>query len=321
MSRPRILLTRRWPASVEALLRDRYELHVDPDDRPLDPTALAEAMRAFDIVCPTITDRIDAAVLGDAPRVRGLCNFGAGLDHIDLDACRARGVVVTNTPDVLTDDTADLAITLALMTLRRAGEGERLLRAGRWTGWTPTCLMGARLTGRTIGLIGFGRIGRAVARRAHHGFGMTVLYHSRTRADAAVEAATGARHVPLDALLEAADIVSLHCPGGAATRHLVDAGRLARMRADAVLINTARGDVVDQAALIDALSRGVIAGAGLDVYDGEPAVPDALKAMDNVVLLPHLGSATIESRTAMGMRAVENLKAVLTGKAPRDQRA
>lgn len=319
MSRPRILLTRRWPESVEALLRERYDLHDNPGDRPLDPAALTEAMRTADIVCPTITDRIDAAVLGAAPRVRALCNFGAGLDHIDLDACRARGVIVTNTPDVLTDDTADLAITLALMTLRRAGEGERLLRAGRWTGWTPTYLMGARLTGRTIGLIGFGRIGQAVARRAHHGFGMTVIYHSRTRADAAVEAATGASPVSLDMLLETADIVSLHCPGGAATRHLIDAGRLARMRRDAVLINTARGDVVDQAALIDALARGTIAGAGLDVFDGEPAVPDALKAMDNVVLLPHLGSATLESRTAMGMRAVANLDAVLAGRPPRDR--
>lgn len=319
MSRPRILLTRRWPDPVEALLRDRYELHVDRDDRPLAPAALAEAMRAFDIICPTITDRIGAAVLGEAPRVRALCNYGAGLDHVDLDACRARGVIVTNTPDVLTDDTADLAITLALMTLRRAGEGERLLRAGRWTGWTPTYLMGGRLTGRTIGLIGFGRIGQAVARRAHHGFGMTVLYHSRTRADAAVEAAAGARHVPLDTLLETADIVSLHCPGGAATRHLVNADRLARMRAGAVLINTARGDVVDQAALIDALSHGTIAGAGLDVFDGEPAVPAALTAMENVVLLPHLGSATLESRTAMGMRAVENLAAILAGQPPRDR--
>ncbi len=321
MSRPRILITRRWPEPVEALLRDRYDLHVDPHDRPLTATELTAAMGAFDIVCPTITDRIDAAVLGGAPRVRALCNFGAGLDHIDLNACRALGVVVTNTPDVLTDDTADLAIMLALMTLRRAGEGERLVRAGRWTGWTPTQLMGGRLTGRTIGLIGFGRIGQAVARRAHHGFGMTVLYHSRTRADVALEAESGARHVSLDTVLETADIVSLHCPGGAATRHLINAERLARMRAGAVLINTARGDVVDQTALVDALSRGVIAGAGLDVYDGEPAVPAALTAMENVVLLPHLGSATLESRTAMGMRAIENLEAVLAGHAPRDRRA
>ncbi len=321
MRRPVVLLTRRWPAAVEAALAARYELRVDAADRPLDADGLRAALRSADAVCPTVTDRLDAEVLDiDGLRARVLGNFGVGFNHIDLDAARRRGLVVTNTPDALTDCTADLALTLILMVARRAGEGERLLRAGDWHGWTPTQLLGARVSGKTLGLVGFGRIARAVAQRAHHGFGMRVLFHTPRPPAAAQSAAVGATACSsLEELLACADFVSLHCPGGAATRHLIDASRLALMRPSAFLINTARGEVVDEAALVTALEAGRLAGAGLDVYAQEPAVPAALRRLENVVLLPHLGSATAETRVAMGMRVVENLDAFFADRPPRDR--
>lgn len=309
--RPVVWVTRRLPAAVEEALRARYELRQRPDDRPLDAAEMAAAFRDADAVVATVTDRIGAACFAaSGGRARLLANFGVGVNHIDLDAARAAGVSVTNTPDVLTDDTADLAMLLMLAVLRRSGEGERLLRAGDWSGWSPTGMLGARLTGRTLGIVGLGRIGRAVARRARHGFGMEVL--AWTRSPQAGEADVGL--LPsLDELLARADIVSLHCPATPQTRHLIGAAQLARMRRDAVLINTARGDVVDEAALVAALEAGAIAGAGLDVYEREPEVHPGLLARHDVVLLPHLGSATVETRTAMGMRVVANLERHFAG--------
>lgn len=321
MARPRVLLSRRWPEAVERLLSERYETTLSATDAPMDREAMAQALRGFDAVCPTVSDALDAALLEQgAGRVKILGNYGVGVNHIDLEACRRLGIVVTNTPDVLTDATAELAILLMLMVARRAGEGERHLRAGEWTGWRPTHMMGAQVTGKTLGLIGFGRIAQATARKAHGGLGMTILYHSRRRAPEAVEAETGAQFCEsLDALLAASDFVSLHCPGGAATHHLIDARRLSRMKPSAFLINTARGSVVDEAALAAALAGGVIAGAGLDVYEAEPVVNPALLALNNVVLLPHLGSGATEARVAMGLRVAANLEAFFAGLPPPDR--
>ena len=252
--------------------------------------------------------------------VRMLANYGAGVSHIDLQACERLGIVVTNTPDVLTESTADIAITLMLMTARRAAEGERRLRARAWQGWSPTSLLGAELTGKTLGLIGFGRIGQATARKAHHGFGMRVVYHSRHPASPQEATPSAASHCEsLEELLGRADFVSLHCPGGPATRHLIDARRLAQMRPSAFLINTARGEIVDEAALAAALRNRVIAGAGLDVYEHEPRVPETLLTLENAVLLPHLGSATQETRSAMGMRVAGNLEQFFSGLEPGDR--
>ncbi len=318
MQRPRLLITRRLPDAVHERLRQNYDVTPNADDRPLEREGLASALREFDALMPTITDRIDADLLGAAPlRTRVIANFGAGIEHIDLDAARCAHIVVTNTPGALTEATAEIALLLMLMAARRAGEGERLLRGGQWRGWAPTQLLGQDLRGKTLGLVGFGRIARETARRARALLDVRVAYHSRSRASVEDEAALGATyHDSLPALLGASDIVSLHCPGGAATRHLVNRQALACMKPDAILINTARGSVVDEAALADALSRGVIAAAGLDVYEGEPAVDPTLRQLENVVLLPHLGSATLPTRTAMGMRAADNLDAFFSGSAP-----
>jgi lactate dehydrogenase-like 2-hydroxyacid dehydrogenase len=320
MTRPRVLLTRRWPEAVEAALAGRYDLTRNTSDAPLSQAALADAMRAYDAVCPTVTDRIDASVIDAAQKAKILGNFGVGFEHIDLAAAEARGVVVTNTPGVLTDATADIALLLILAAARRAGEGERLVRANGWTGWTPTQLMGVHVTGKVLGLAGFGRIARATARRAHHGFGMRVIYNDPIRASREAEAECAAEYrETLDEVLAEADFVSLHCPGGPETYHLIGRAELVRMKPTAVLVNTARGPVVDAEALAEALGDKTIAAAGLDVYEGEPKVPDRLKALDNVVLLPHLGSATVETRVAMGLRVVENLDAFFAGKPPRDR--
>ncbi|WNO52402.1 2-hydroxyacid dehydrogenase [Stakelama saccharophila] len=318
---PKLLVTRRLPEPVEAHLAERYETTLNPGDTPLDRAALADAMTRYDAILPTITDRIDTDIL----TTRGACvkilaNYGAGFEHIDLDAARAAGIAVTNTPDVLTDATAELAITLMLMAARRAGEGERELRRGDWTGWRPTHMIGRSIEGKTLGLVGFGRIAQATAKRARDGFGMTIRYYSRSRAPAKIEDALDARCADdLEALAAEADILSLHTPGGAATHHLIDAALIARMPRHAILVNTARGPVVDEQALAAALAEGRIAGAGLDVYEDEPRVHPLLAAQERAVLLPHLGSATIESRTAMGMRAADNLHAFFAGRALPDR--
>lgn len=321
MALPRLLVTRRLPATVEQHLEAHFDTTFNVDDTPLDPDRLAQAMRDYDALCPTITDRLDADILGIADaRARIIANFGAGVDHVDLAAARDAGIVVTNTPDVLTDATAELAILLMLSAARRAGEGERVLRAGEWNGWTPTNLVGQSIIGKTLGLVGFGRIAQATAERARAGFGMKIAYCSRRRVSAEIEAKLDARYVPsLGALASEADILSLHTPGGAETHHMIDAALLARMKPDAILVNTARGTVVDEVALAEALATGRIAAAGLDVYEKEPQVHPALLERDNAVLLPHLGSATIETRVAMGMRAAANLEAFFDGGEPRDR--
>lgn len=306
--RPTLYVTRRLPEAVEARLSADYEVCLNTEDRPRSRTELAEALQSFDAICPTITDRIDAELLGQpGNRARLLANFGAGLDHIDLVAAKAAGIAVSNTPDALTDATADIAMLLIMMACRRAGEGERQLRAGQWPGWHPTHLLGQTLTGKVLGLVGFGRIARATGKRAE-AFGMRVLHHSRRPSGEPGHIAS------LEELAQRADILSLHVPGGAETRHLVDADLLARMKPTAVLVNTARGPVVDEAALARALQSGTIAAAGLDVYEREPVIHPDLLACENAVLLPHLGSATIETRTAMGMQAADNLDAFFAGR-------
>ncbi len=311
---PRVLITRRLPETVEARIAARYETVLNPGDTALDSAALARAMIEYDAIVPTITDRIDAALLSmpDA-RVKMIANFGAGVEHIDLNAAKVAGIAVSNTPGALTEATAELAITLMLMASRRAGEGEREVRAGRWTGWRPTHLVGQGLSGKTLGLVGFGRIAQATAARAC-ALGMGIRYHSRTPAAAELEAEYSAtRDETLEVLAASSDVLSVHVPGGAQTRHLIDARILRVMRPSAILINTARGPVVDEDALAAALAKGEISGAGLDVYEQEPRVHPELLASERAVLLPHLGSATIEARTAMGMQAADNLDAFFLG--------
>jgi len=319
-ARPKILLTRRWTAEVEKHLAQQFDVTLNESDVPMDAARLRAAMSQFDALCPTVTDRIDRNVLS-APdrRVRLIGNFGVGFNHIDVEAAREFGISVSNTPDVLTDTTADLAILLMLMVMRRAGEGERELRGGKWTGWRPTHMMGQSLSGKTLGLIGFGRIAQSTARKARLGLDMRIVYNSRRRAPQAVEAEHQATFIDsVDELVATSDVISLHCPGGAATHHLISAERLRRMKPSAVLVNTARGPVVDEAALVQALTERRITGAGLDVYEEEPKVHPGLVSLDNVVLLPHLGSATQETRTDMGMRVAQNLEAFFAGRPLRD---
>ncbi|MFO0269173.1 MAG: 2-hydroxyacid dehydrogenase [Gemmatimonadota bacterium] len=320
MSAPAVVVTRRLPQAVERELATRFGARLNATDEPLGRDGLVRALREADAVVCTVTDRLSADVLGAGGlRAKALVNVGVGFNHIDLAAARAAGLVVTNTPDVLTDATADCAMTLMLAVMRRAGEGERELRAGRWAGWRPTHLRGAQVTGKTVGIVGFGRIGRAMAERCHGGFRMPVLWFDPAIPAGAEPAGPWTRVGTLDELLAQADVVSLHCPATPETRHLINAERLRQMKRSAFLVNTARGDVVDEAALVAALEAGVIAGAGLDVYEHEPRVHAGLLALERVVLLPHLGSATVETRVAMGMRALENLEAVLAGVPPRDR--
>ena len=319
---PHIIVTRRLPEAVEQELVARYGATLNTDDRQFTRAELARAMCDADIVLCTLTDPLDRQTfeLATPRRAKMLANFGVGFNHIDLNAARERGLVVTNTPGVLTEDTADLTMLLILAIARRVSEGERELRARKWTGWRPTHMLGTRVSGKTLGVVGFGRIGQAVARRAHQGFGMRVVYHSRHRADAQIEASCGATMSgSLDELLAAADFVSLHTPATPETRHLINAARLSRMQRDSYLVNTSRGDVIDEEALVAALRARNIAGAALDVFDGEPAIRPGLLELDNVVLVPHLGSATVESRVAMGRKALANIEAFLTDQAPPDR--
>jgi len=314
VERLKVFVTRRWPAEVELALQERFDATLNPSDRPLNATELAQAMDEYDVLCPTVSDTIDARVIGDGCRVKLIANYGVGFDHIDLAAAKARGIAVTNTPGVLTDATADIALTLLLMAARRAGEGERELRDGRWSGWGPTHLVGSALGGKVLGLVGMGRIAIATARRAKHGFGMKIAYYGRRECDPVVAAELEAEFFPsLHTLLRGSDFVSLHVPGGSATANLIDAEAIAVMKPGAYLINTARGGIVDHDALADALDSGRLAGAGLDVYPHEPQVPAALLGLENVVLLPHLGSANAETRIAMGMKALANVEAFAAG--------
>jgi lactate dehydrogenase-like 2-hydroxyacid dehydrogenase len=319
--KPRVFCVRRLPPSIEARLRERYDVALNADDETYALDRVVDAARHFDAIVPTVVDDVPAAIF-DAPgrRVRIIANYGVGYDRIDLEAARRHGVVVTNTPGVLTEDTADLAIMLLLAAARRASEAERQLRRGRWEGWRPTHMLGTRVNGATLGIVGFGRIGAAVARRAHRGFGMRVLYVNPREPDsAAVSAAAAERCRTLDELLERSDFVSLHAPARDETRRMLDARRIALMRPGAILVNTARGDLVDETALADALQRGALAAAGLDVFEKEPVVSARLLALENVVLLPHIGSATTASRVAMGERVLANLDAFFRGLPPPDR--
>ncbi|MCE8420915.1 D-glycerate dehydrogenase [Rhodovulum sulfidophilum] len=309
----RILVTRPMPERVVEAVRTLGETEIRQSTLPLSPDELRAALTDYDIVLPTLGDAFSADVFADvpAPRARLLANFGVGFNHIDVAAARAAGVAVTNTPGAVTDATADIGMMLILMTCRRAGEGERLVRAGHWQGWHPTQMLGLHVTGRTVGILGMGNIGQAIARRCHFGFGMEVLYH--TRSPKALDVPARALGSP-EALAAEADILVSAVPGGAATRHLIGANVLAAMKPTAHLVNISRGEVVDEAALIAALEAGKIAGAGLDVYEFEPEVPEALRSRENVTLLPHLGTATLEVRTAMGLMAVENIRAHLDGR-------
>lgn len=319
--RPTVVFTRRLPRPAEAQATRDFDARLNADDHTFSPAEIAEALRTADALVPTVTDKVTAQMLDAQPlTVRIIANYGVGFNNIDTGAAKARGVVVTNTPDVLTEDTADAAILLMLMVARRGGEGEREVRAKTWTGWRPTHLLGTRVSGKTLGLIGLGRIGRAVAHRARHGFGMRVIFYDPYPPPSAVVAELEAEpRASVDDVLHEADFVSLHSPATPETRHLIDARRLGLMQRGAFLINNARGDIVDEAALVAALKHGTIAGAGLDVFEREPTVSPELLAMDNVVLLPHIGSATHESRVAMGLRALDNLKTFFAGAPPRDR--
>ena len=308
----KLLITRRLPDKVLQAARDHFDVTLRDRTEVLAPDELRAALRDFDAVIPTLGDRFQREVFADvaAPRAGILANFGVGYNHIDAVAAKAHGLVVTNTPGAVTDATADIALTLILMTARRAGEGERILRRGEWKGWGPVQMLGLHVTGRTVGIIGMGRIGKAVARRCHHGFGMKVIFHNRSPiADAGVPA----MQVSMAEALKA-DIVVVAVPGSNETHHLLNATAFAQMRPDAIFINISRGDVVDEAALVQALQAGQILGAGLDVYEFEPIVPAALQAMENVTLLPHLGTAALEVRENMGMMALANVVAWAEGR-------
>ena len=318
--KPRVIVTRRLLPETEARMAELFDARFNADDHPFSHADLAAAMRDCDVLVPTVTDRIDAGLIEQAGERLGLiANFGAGIEHIDLHAARERRIMVTNTPGVFTDDTADMTMALILSVPRRFVEGGRILRSGEWQGWAPSTLLGHRIGGKTLGIVGMGRIGQAVAHRAR-AFGLSVIYHSRHRLSEAVEQMLAAKYVrDLDKLVGQADIVTLHCPAGPETHHLIDARRIALMKPDAYLVNTARGDLIDEEALIEALEAGRIGGAGLDVYAHEPRVDPRLLALNTVSLLPHLGSATFEGREASGEKVIANIRFWADGHRPPDQ--
>jgi len=317
--KPVVVVTRKWPESVEAQLLELFDVELNSADRAFTSSELADSLQRADALCPTVTDRLDDALFEQPePRAKLIANFGAGVDHIDLSAARRAGLSVTNTPDVLTDATAEIAMALLLMSARRTAQGERAVRRGAWHGWHPTHMLSTQVTGKTLGLIGMGRIGSRFAHQAHHGFGMNIKYTSRSKVPDQRLSGLDATRVSLEQLLASCDFVSVHCPATAETRHLLDAARLDLMPKHAHLINTARGPIVDEAALATALSDGKIAGAGLDVYEQEPTVHPRLLDLDQVVLLPHMGSGALETREAMGMKVVENLRAFFEGELPPD---
>ena len=317
---PRVLVTRHLLPEIETRLAELFETTLNCEDRPLDRDSLAAAMRGSDVLVPTVTDRIDAELIaGAGPGLKLIASFGAGTDHIDLAAAAARGIIVTNTPGVFTDDTADIAMEMIIGLPRRVREGIALVRRGEWTGWTPTALLGVKLAGKTLGIVGMGRIGQAVAHRAR-AFGLEIAYHNRKRLPEAIERMLGARYIEtLDELVAQADILSLHCPANTASRQMLDARRIGMMKPGACIINTARGDLIDQEALIAALQTGQLGGAGLDVYPEEPAVDPRLLRIPNVMTLPHIGSATREGREHSGQKVIANIRAWADGHRPPDQ--
>ena len=318
--RPKLIVTRRLPPQIEARMAELFDVDLNQDDLALSAEALAAAAARCDVLVPTITDHVDAAVIAAGKgRLRLIANFGNGVDHIDLRAARAAGIIVTNTPGVLTEDTADMTMALILSVPRRLAEGEKLVRSGKWTGWSPAAMLGHRINGKRLGIIGMGRIGQAVAHRAR-AFDLTISYHNRHRLPQVIEQNLAAHYEPdLDRLLVESDIISIHCPHTPETEDLIDARRVAMLPSHLYLINTARGPIVDEEALIGRLERGEIAGAGLDVFAHEPAIDPRLLALDNVVLLPHMGSATFEGRAATGERVIASIRQWIDGDRPRDQ--
>ena len=317
---PRVFVTRHLMPSVEDRMRELFDVRLNESDTPLTRAQLIAAMQDCDVLVPTVTDRIDAEMIAQAGENLGLiANFGAGTEHLDLDAAAARHILVTNTPGVFTDDTADLAMAGIIGVPRRIREGVELIRSRQWTGWTPTALLGTKLAGKVLGIVGMGRIGQAVAHRAR-AFGLDIAYHNRKRLPEAVERMFQARWVEtLDDLMGEADILSLHCPAGPDTHHMIDARRIGLMKDGASLINTARGDLVEQEALVAALENGKLAGAGLDVYPDEPNVDPRLIRHPNVMTLPHIGSATREGREESGLKVIANIRMWVDGHRPPDQ--
>lgn len=318
--KPRVFVTRRLLPETEARMRELFDVTLNESDTPLDRQALRAAMNEAHVLVPTVTDRIDGELIAEAgPQLGLIANFGAGIDHIDLGAARARKIIVTNTPGVFTDDTADMTMALILSVTRRLNWGGRVLRSGQWEGWAPSTMLGHRVGGKVLGIIGMGRIGQAVAHRAR-AFGLAVVYHNRHRLPEALENMFGARFEgDLDTLVAEADILSLHCPATPETRHLIDARRIALMKPDAYLVNTARSTVVEEEALIQALQEGRIGGAGLDVFEHEPMVDQRLRDHLNVAILPHMGSATFEGRIASGDKVMANIRFWADGHRPPDQ--
>ncbi|HIJ61269.1 MAG TPA: D-glycerate dehydrogenase [Rhodospirillaceae bacterium] len=318
--KPLVIVTRKLPDAIETRMMELFDTKLNIDDHIMSKAELIEAVKTADVLVPTVTDRIDAAVLSHAgEKLRLIANFGAGVDHIDLATARQRGITVTNTPDVLTEDTADMAMALILAVPRRLAEGERLVRSGKWSGWGPTFMMGRRIWGKRLGIIGMGRIGQAVARRAR-GFGLSIHYHNRRRVHPEIELELEATYwESLDQMMARMDVISIHCPHTPATYHLLSARRLKLLQPHAYVVNTARGEVIDENALTRMLQKNELAGAGLDVFEHEPAVNPKLLEMDNVVLLPHLGSATLEGRVDMGEKVLINIKTHIDGHSPPDR--
>ncbi|MDE0057542.1 MAG: D-glycerate dehydrogenase [Defluviicoccus sp.] len=318
--KPAVLVTRKLPQAIETRLMELFETRLNPTDEPMSAEALIAASAETDVLVPTVTDRLAAEVIDALPeRLRLIANFGVGVDHIDLAAAAARGILVTNTPGVLTEDTADLTMALMLSAPRRMVEGDRLARSGEWDGWTPTFMMGERVSGKRLGIVGMGRIGTAVARRAR-GFSMSIHYHNRRRVHRDVEAELEATWwEDLDQMLAHMDFISINCPHTSETRHLLSEARLRSLQPHAFVVNTSRGEIIDEAALARCLAEGVLGGAGLDVYEREPEIEAGLRRLDNVVLAPHLGSATREGRIAMGERVLINIRTHADGYTPPDR--
>ncbi|MEM9784202.1 MAG: D-glycerate dehydrogenase [Pseudomonadota bacterium] len=319
-TRPSVVVTRKLPEPVETRMRELFEVRLNEDDNPMDPEALADAMASADVLVPTVTDRLDAKLMARAGEgLKLIANDGAGVDHIDVETARSRGILVSNTPGVLTEDTADMTMALILGVPRRMAEGVELMQSGDWGGWAPTALSGRRIWGKRLGIVGMGRIGQAVARRAR-ACGMQIHYHNRRRLHPDVEASLDATYwESLDQMLARMDVVSVNCPHTPATFHLLSARRLALMKPTAYIVNTARGEVIDENALTRMLVRGELAGAGLDVFEHEPGVNPRLKGLPNVVLLPHMASATEEGRLEMGEKVIINIKTFADGHRPPDQ--
>ncbi len=318
--RPRVVVTRKLPDPIETRMMELFDVQLNLDDEPMPKADLIEAVKTADVLVCTVTDRIDSGLLSQAgENLRLIANYGTGVDHIDLASARQRGITVTNTPDVLTEDTADMTMALLLSVPRRLTEGERRLRAGDWNGWSPTGMLGHRIYGKRLGIIGMGRIGTAVARRAR-GFGISIHYHNRHRVHEDTEQELEATYwESLDQMLARMDMISVNCPHTPGTYHLLSARRLKLLQAHAVIVNTSRGEVIDENALTRMLVGGEISGAGLDVFEHEPAVNPKLLALDNVVLLPHMGSATHEGRIDMGEKVLINIKTFVDGHAPPDR--